>query len=358
MFGNIYEGKRVLITGHAGFKGGWLALWLKKLGAEVVGYSLIPESEEHFYDILNLKDLLFTNIIADIRDRESLDAAFQKYQPEIVFHLAAQPLVRESYDNPLLTYETNVIGTLNVLEAARKCGTVKAFINVTSDKCYENRESGQAYCETDAFGGYDIYSSSKACSEILSSSYRRSFLDKGRSFALATARAGNVIGGGDWAKDRLLTDCVNSLVKQQRILIRNPNATRPWQFVLEPLAGYLKLGEMLSKNGGDYAEGFNFGPNAKDSLTVGDIAEKIVMLWGKGEVYYELSPQKHEATRLELCNKKAAEKLGIRPVFSVDKALELTIAWYKAFYEGQTDMKELSLKQIAEFEQEAGEKHD
>lgn len=357
MFGNFYRGKKVLITGHAGFKGGWLALWLKKLGAEVCGYSLLPDCDKRFYDILDLKNKIDKNIIADISDEAEVAKAFAMFQPEIVFHLAAQPLVRESYDNPLLTYQTNVIGTMKMLEAARQCPRVKAFINITSDKCYENQETGQAYKENDAFGGYDIYSSSKACSEILSASYRRSFLKDGKPFALATARAGNVIGGGDWGKDRLLTDCIKSLVGQQRILIRNPKATRPWQFVLEPLSGYLRLGQLLFEKGADYAEGFNFGPNAEDSLTVGEIAERIVKLWGKGEVYYELSNQKHEATRLELCNKKALEKLGVKPVFSVDKALEFTIAWYKAFYEGSEDMTKLSLRQIAEFEQAAGEKH-
>lgn len=357
MFSNIYHGKRVLITGHAGFKGGWLALWLYKLGAEVVGYSLIPDCDEHFYDIVDLKNKLFADIIADIRDRESLKTAFNQYRPEIIFHLAAQPLVRDSYDNPLLTYETNVIGTMNVLEAARSCPSIKAFVNITSDKCYENRESGQAYTENDAFGGYDIYSSSKACSEILSASYRRSFLKDGKPFALATARAGNVIGGGDWAKDRLLTDCIKSLIRRQNIIIRNPQATRPWQFVLEPLYGYLRLGQMLLEHGRQFAEGFNFGPDVKDSITVGEMVEKIVELWGHGEVSYELSPQKHEATRLELCNTKAAEQLGIRPVFTVDKALRLTIEWYKAFYEGKTDMTEMSLKQITEFETVAGETH-
>ena len=241
-FNNIYADKTVLITGHSGFKGSWLSLWLKQMGAKVVGYSLLPDTEKRLYDVLDLEHTLNDSLIADIRDEKTLKSYFGKHNPDIVFHLAAQPIVRFSYIEPVLTYDTNVIGTLKVLEAARQTPSVKAFVNVTTDKCYENKERKEGYREDEPFGGYDMYSSSKGCSEILSSSYRRSFLKDGKPFALATARAGNVIGGGDWAKDRLIPDCIRAFQKNETVFIRNPLSTRPWQLVLEPLAGYLRLG--------------------------------------------------------------------------------------------------------------------
>lgn len=356
MFGNIYQGRKVFITGHGGFKGGWLALWLKKLGAEVYGYSLLPDSDERFYDIVGLGKLIDKNIIADICDKQQLEKAFTDFRPDIVFHLAAQPLVRLSYDNPLLTYETNVIGTLNVLQTAKNCPSVKAFINITSDKCYENKENGQAYCESDAFGGYDIYSSSKACSEILSASFRRSFLSEGKPFALATARAGNVIGGGDWAADRLIPDCIRALAKKEPLILRCPQAVRPWQLVLEPLAGYLRLGQKLLGKGAEFAEGFNFGPSPDNCLTVKEIAQKIIDVWGEGTLIEKECPDKHEATLLHLNNEKSRKKLGIAPILTTDEALLQTAEWYKAFYIGNTDMKQFSIRQIDAFEQLAKQK--
>lgn len=253
---DFYRNKRVFLTGHSGFKGSWLNLWLTSLGAEVFGYSLEPNTNPAIYDTFNLRNGIF----ADILDAETLEKTMKAFKPDVVFHLAAQPLVRRSYKDPVLTYKTNVIGTLNVLEAAKKCSTVKSFVNVTTDKCYENKEQNVKYKEDDSFGGYDMYSSSKACVEIMSSSYRRSFLQE-NGFALATARAGNVIGGGDWAEDRLIPDCIKSISNELPINIRSPHSVRPWQHVLEPLAGYLILGEKLYNYGNKYTEGFNFGPN-------------------------------------------------------------------------------------------------
>ena len=270
---NTYKGKRVLITGHTGFKGGWLVLWLKHLGAEVCGYALEPNTTPNLFTAAGVSKNI-KSVIGNILDTETLNKTFAEFKPEIVFHLAAQPLVRLSYSEPVETYKTNVIGTLNVLEAARKVGTVRAFVNITTDKCYENKEVKRPYKEDDPFGGYDMYSSSKGCAEILSSSYRRSFLQN-EGYALATVRAGNVIGGGDWALDRLVPDCVRSIEANEIIEIRSPHATRPWQHVLEPLSGYLLLGHLLFTEGRKYAEGFNFGPDTKGVLTVAEVAKQI-----------------------------------------------------------------------------------
>ena len=273
MFNNIYKNKKVFLTGHTGFKGSWLALWLTRLGAEVCGYSLSPNTNPSMFQKLDIGNKISKSIIGDILDSEKLEKAISDFQPEIMFHLAAQPLVRLSYSEPLLTYQTNVIGTLNVLEAARKCSSVKAFVNVTTDKCYENKEIQRGYREDDPMGGYDMYSSSKGCVEIMSSSYRRSFLKDG--YAMATARAGNVIGGGDWALDRLIPDCIRGINDGIDIEIRNPVAVRPWQHVLEPLSGYLLLGQKLLEDGQKYADGFNFGPNEESVLTVAEVAKKV-----------------------------------------------------------------------------------
>ena len=283
MFKNIYKNKKVLITGHTGFKGSWLTLWLKSLGADVLGYSLEPETNPSMYEELEIYGKC-KNVFGNILDEKLLNEAFKEFQPDIVFHLAAQPLVRLSYKEPILTYKTNVIGTLNVLESARNCNSVKAFVNVTTDKCYENNEIRIGYKEDDPMGGYDMYSSSKGCVEIMSSSYRRSFLQEEGSMAMATARAGNVIGGGDWAVDRLIPDCIRGINSDKNIEIRNPIAIRPWQFVLEPLSGYLLLGQKLLEEGKNFAQGFNFGPKEDSVLTVADVAQKVVQYYGKGNV--------------------------------------------------------------------------
>lgn len=347
MFNGFYKNKKILVTGHTGFKGGWLSLWLCVMGAEVLGFSLEPATSPSLYETLNLKSSM-ESVLGDIKDKEHLQKVFEKFKPEIVFHLAAQPLVRLSYFDPVTTYETNVLGTLNILEAARNCPSVQAFVNVTSDKCYENRETDYGYCETDPLGGYDMYSSSKGCAEILTASYRRSFLKNGEPFALASARAGNVIGGGDWAADRLVPDCVRFITQNKPITIRNPEAIRPWQHVLEPLSGYLLLGQKLSENGIKYSESFNFGPCDNSVLTVEEITSKIVTIWGQGEVIVQKDNTLHEAKLLKLNIKKAEEILNWKPLYNADKALESTVEWYKKFYGGEK-MIEFTEKQILNY---------
>lgn len=344
----IYKNKRVLITGHTGFKGSWLTLWLSSLGAEVIGYSLPPNTDPSMYHALNLNDKC-KSIFGDIRDAENLRRVFECYKPEVVFHLAAQPLVRLSYHVPIETYEINVIGSLNVLEAARMCPSVKAFVNITTDKCYENNELNRGYKEDEPMGGYDMYSSSKGCVEIMSSSFRRSFLQNGKPFALATARAGNVIGGGDWALDRLIPDCVKSINAGERIEIRNPIAVRPWQHVLEPLSGYLLLGQKLLQDGVKYSEGFNFGPNEDSVLTVADVAQRVVNYYAKGEVVVHKKDNLHEAGLLMLNIEKAKSVLGWTPLYPADEAIQLTVEWYKRFYNGEK-MLDFTIKQISDYE--------
>lgn len=344
LFSGIYKNKKVLITGHTGFKGAWLTKWLIMLGAEVIGYSLEPETKPSLYEILNLKTQM-TSIYGDIRDKETLEKVFQNYNPEIVFHLAAQPLVRLSYQEPLKTYETNVIGTLNVLEAARKCGSIKAFINVTSDKCYENKETVTAYKEGDYLGGHDMYSSSKACSEILTSSYRKSFLNE-NTFALASARAGNVIGGGDWAQDRLIPDCVKSILEKTSIKLRNPYAIRPWQHVLEPLSGYLLLGQKFFKSPEKYSQSYNFGPSDNGVLSVKEISEKFIHYFGGGTIEIENNNTLHEAKLLMLDITKATEELCFKPVFNNEETIKETANWYLNFYKNNTNIIEYTEHQI------------
>lgn len=349
MFNNIYQDKRVLITGHSGFKGSWLTLWLRHLGAEVLGYSLEPNTNPSMFEELEIYGKC-RNEFGNILDEKNLIEAFKEFQPDIVFHLAAQPLVRLSYAEPKLTYETNVIGTLNVLETARQCPSVKAFVNVTTDKCYENKEINRGYKEDEPMGGYDMYSSSKGCVEIMSSSFRRSFLQDENSMAMATARAGNVIGGGDWALDRLIPDCVRSINKGINIEIRNPIAVRPWQHVLEPLSGYLLLGQKLLEKGKKYADGFNFGPNEDSVLTVAEVSQKVCDFYGKGKVIVGEKSPLHEAGLLMLNIEKAKDILGWTPTYNADEAIKTTVEWYKHFYENDCDMYEFTMKQIETFE--------
>ncbi len=349
MWRKTYQGKRVLLTGHTGFKGGWLALWLKELGAEVCGYALSPNTTPSLFNATQLSNQI-TSVIGDILDRKNLEKTFQEFQPEIVFHLAAQPLVRLSYTEPVRTYETNVMGSLYVLEAARETPSVKAFVNITTDKCYENKEVARGYKEDDPMGGYDMYSSSKGCVEILSASFRRSFLQDG-GYSLATARAGNVIGGGDWAADRLIPDCIRAIEAGQEIEIRNPAATRPWQHVLEPLSGYLLLGHLLYTQGNKYAEGFNLGPNPQSVLTVAEVAQQVVQAYGKGTVKVHKRDNLHEANLLMLDITKAAQVLGWKPSYTAQEAIAKTVAWYKKFYEGNHDMRAFTVQQIHEYEE-------
>lgn len=350
MFNNIYSGKKVLVTGHTGFKGSWLTLWLKHLGAEVLGYSLKPNTNPSMFEELKI-DGKCRNVFADILDEKKLAESFKEFQPDIVFHLAAQPLVRLSYAEPVMTYKTNVIGSLNVLETARKCPAVKAFVNVTTDKCYENKEINRGYREDEPMGGYDMYSSSKGCVEILSSSFRRSFLQDKNAMAMATARAGNVIGGGDWALDRLIPDCVRSINKGIDIEIRNPIAVRPWQHVLEPLSGYLLLGQKLLEEGHKFADGFNFGPNEDSVLTVAEVAKTVTEFYGKGKVFVGEPSSLHEAGLLMLNIEKAEKVLNWTPTLTAKEAIRNTVEWYKHFYAEDTDIYEFTMKQIKEYEE-------
>lgn len=350
MYNNIYAGKRVFLTGHTGFKGSWLALWLTKLGAKVCGYSLAPNTNPSMFMVLDIEHKIEKSIFGDILEEKTLERAISEFQPDIVFHLAAQPLVRLSYREPILTYKTNVIGTLNVLEMAKRCKSVKAFVNITTDKCYENKEVNRGYKEDEPMGGYDMYSSSKGCVEIMSSSFRRSFLQEEGTYAMATARAGNVIGGGDWAGDRLIPDCVRYINADEKIEIRNPIAVRPWQHVLEPLSGYLLLGQKLLEGGKKYAEGFNFGPNEDSVLRVAEVAEKACKYYGKGEVVIHKRDNLHEANLLMLNIEKAEKVLGWTPTYTADDAVKNTIEWYKHFYAKDVDMYEFTMNQIKEYE--------
>ncbi|MBT6049766.1 MAG: CDP-glucose 4,6-dehydratase [Candidatus Scalindua sp.] len=336
MFNRIYHNKRVLITGHTGFKGSWLALWLSQIGAKITGYSLpLPTAPNHFH----LLDIDINSIIGDIRDAEKVKNVFKEYKPEIVFHLAAQPLVRRSYKDPVETFTSNVMGTINVFEAARECDTLRAIVNVTSDKCYENREWPRGYREIDPVGGYDPYSTSKGCAELITSCWRSSFFntkDYGidHNTLLASGRAGNVIGGGDWATDRLIPDMMRAINQNEKVKIRNPLAIRPWQHVLESLSGYLLLGQKLLEGRKEFAEAWNFGPSKDENATVGEVVSQIKVIWQ--EIDYEINTlpdQPYEAGILKLDCSKARTRLKWKPVWDRKTAVEKTILWYRAFYE-------------------------
>lgn len=346
LFSGIYKNKTVLITGHTGFKGSWLAYWLRQMGANVIGYSLEAPATPNHKELLNLD---ITSIIGDIRDLEALDKTFATYKPDIVFHLAAQALVRYSYANPIETYETNVIGTLKVFEVCRKY-EVKAIVNITSDKAYENKEWIWGYRENDPMGGYDPYSASKGCADLLASSYRNSYFNineykKSHQTLLATCRAGNVIGGGDWAQDRLITDIMLSVSKGKKVSIRNPKATRPWQHVLEPLSGYLHVGQKLLEEKVEFAEAWNFGPSDEGSICVEEVVLHVKTHWDT--IDYEIvqnSNQLHEANLLKLDCSKAHIKLHWQDVWDSEQTFEKTVKWYKAFYEKNEILTKEDLK--------------
>lgn len=345
----FWQSKRVFVTGHTGFKGGWLTLWLNALGAKVTGYSLAPDTEPNLFTRAHVADDC-ESIIGDIRDMAALGEAVKRARPEIVIHMAAQPLVRESYLRPVETYETNVMGTINVLEAIRGVSTVRAAVMVTTDKCYENREWEWGYRENEPMGGYDPYSSSKACAELVTSAYRNSFFNPQRyaehRVALASARAGNVIGGGDWAVDRLVPDIVRALGRGEAVKVRSPHAIRPWQHVLEPLAGYLALAEQLYVGGTKFAEPWNFGPYDSDARPVEYIVGELVRLWGDGANWVlDADVHPHEATYLKLDCSKARNRLNWQPRWNLNSALENIVGWYKAEARGE-DMRAFTLNQI------------
>jgi len=344
----FWAGKNVLVTGHTGFKGSWLALWLDSLGARVTGYALEPASKPSLWALAGAKSGV-ASTIADIRDLGALQRAVKAVRPEVVFHLAAQSLVRQSYDDPVGTYASNVMGTVHLLEAVRHEPAVRAVVNVTSDKCYQNLETGQAYREDDPMGGRDPYSSSKGCAELVTTAYRASFFSREGEPALASARAGNVIGGGDWAADRIVPDMVRATASGRSVLVRNPRAIRPWQHVLEPVSGYLQLAERLLSAPKDHAEGWNFGPDAEDAVSVEVIVSTIARLWGPPAGWTaDKGSHPHEAHFLKLDSAKARSRLGWRPRLRLQSALEWTVDWYKKQAQGG-DARSLTLEQIERY---------
>ncbi len=344
----FWHAKRVFLTGHTGFKGSWLSLWLQSMGATLRGIALEPPTEPALFNVACVAEGM-EHRITDIRDFASVKAQMDEFKPEIVIHMAAQPLVRLSYSQPVETYATNVMGTVHVLEAARHAGSVRAIVNITTDKCYENREWVWGYREDEPMGGYDPYSNSKGCAELVSSAYRRSFL-KDAGMAMATARAGNVIGGGDWALDRLIPDILRALQDKQPVLIRNPHAIRPWQHVLEPLSGYLLLAEKLYEQGQAFAEGWNFGPRNEDVRPVQWIVEELCQAWGQGASWQlDNSTHPHEANYLKLDISKARTRLTWQPRWSLEIALEKITDWHQAYLSG-ANMRQLCVKQIEAYQ--------
>jgi CDP-glucose 4,6-dehydratase len=341
----FWQGKKVLVTGHTGFKGSWLALWLQQLGAEVLGVALAPELSPNLFTEAKVADKM-QSVFADINNLANLQKIVTEFEPEIVVHMAAQALVRQSYKDPVDTYQTNVMGTLNVLESIRCCSSVKAVVMVTTDKCYDNKEWVWPYREQDALGGYDPYSSSKACAEILIDSYRRSFFAAENFVAIASVRAGNVIGGGDWSPDRLIPDIVRAKQEKQPLEIRYPTAIRPWQHVLEPLSAYLLLGQALYEQGEQFASAWNIGPNADGLKTVEWIANKFKQAWPDFDWQQQKNVELYEANTLKLDCSKIQAQLNWFPKWSIDKSIELIIQWHDGFVRGE-DMKQVCLQQIA-----------
>jgi len=351
-FGNFYKDRKVFITGHTGFKGSWISILLNWLGADVYGYALMPPTDPSLFVMAEI-DQLVHSTIGDVRDYDFLLETIKLIQPEFIIHMAAQPLVRESYRNPRETYEINVMGTVNLLDAVRQVKSVKAILNVTTDKCYENKEWHWGYRENEPMGGYDPYSNSKGCSELVTSAFRSSYFNPkdyaGHGVALASARAGNVIGGGDWAGDRLIPDFIRAILQGEKVKIRSPHAIRPWQHVLEPLTGYLALCERLYNSGPEYAEGWNFGPDDADAQNVEWIISKICKFWGDNAAFeLDNAPQPHEANYLKLDCSKAKAMLGWYPKWNLETTLQSIVDWTKA-YQKKEDMRLVSLSQIEQF---------
>ncbi|QEM66886.1 CDP-glucose 4,6-dehydratase [Geobacter sp. FeAm09] len=349
----FWHNRKVFLTGHTGFKGSWLCLWLNRLGARVTGYALAPPTTPSLFELTHVKELVDSRI-ADVRDSGLLLRTLKEAQPEVVIHMAAQPLVRDSYRIPVETYATNVMGTVHLLEAVRSCPSVKAVVNVTTDKCYENREWVWGYRENEPMGGFDPYSNSKACSELVTAAYRTSFFHPQHhvehGVGLASARAGNVIGGGDWATDRLIPDCIRALLAGETIPIRNPHAIRPWQHVLEPLSGYLALARHLYEHGCDYAEGWNFGPADEDAKPVEWIVKQMCALWGDNAGYaINEGDHPHEANYLKLDCSKARMRLGWRPRWDLANSLDSIVEWTQAYRAG-SDLRTVCLEQIERYE--------
>jgi CDP-glucose 4,6-dehydratase len=352
----FWKGKKVMVTGHTGFKGSWLTLWLHHMGAEVTGYALESQTEPNLFTVAGVGEVC-RSVIGDVRNRAHLLETMLAAEPEIVIHMAAQPLVQYSYEHPAETFEVNVMGTVNVLDAARQAaslnGKLQAVLNVTTDKCYENREWIWGYRETDRLGGYDPYSNSKACSELVTSAFRSSYFNPDtHSFSrpiVATARAGNVIGGGDWTESRIVPDCVHALTGGGTLLLRNPAAIRPWQHVLEPLSGYLQLVEAMVTHGSNHAGAWNFGPDEESERNVEWLVREVGMLWGKDDFYrIESGAQPHEALNLKLDSSKAKRQLGWSPRWNIHTAIEYTVAWYQA-HQRQENMRQICVDQITTY---------
>lgn len=348
---SFWKDRKVFLTGHTGFKGSWLSLLLQQMGAKVTGYALEPPTQPAMFTEAKVEPALEQHILGDIRDLDKLTQAIERTQPTVVIHMAAQPLVRDSYSDPVGTYASNVMGTVHLLEAVRQTSSVKAVLNITTDKCYENNEWIWGYRENEPMGGRDPYSSSKGCAELVSAAYRQSFL-QASGIALATARAGNVIGGGDWAKDRIVPDAMRAFIAKQPLQVRNPGAVRPWQHVLEPLVGYLQLCQQLVNAPEQFAEGWNFGPGEEDAQPVSYLADIMVNSWGEDAQWQQQGniKQPHEAQYLKLDCSKAKTRLHWRPQWQLEQALQQSVAWYRAWYQG-LDMKQFTLNQIADYQQ-------
>ena len=348
---DFFQNQNVLVTGHTGFKGSWLALWLHQLGAKVTGFSLPPESDPSHFNLLNLKNVI-NHIEGDLRVQAAIEKCIQETKPSCVFHLAAQALVRRSYQDPRSTFSTNIMGGINLLEALKQSDTIKSLVYITSDKAYYNQEWAWGYRENDRLGGHDPYSASKAASELVFSSYSSSFFDDMQDFGAATARAGNVIGGGDWSPDRIIPDCIRALEKKTDILVRNPGATRPWQHVLDPLFGYLKLAKALAMEPLKFQGAWNFGPETGDALSVSEVTKRVIKYWGSGKFKVTKKPGPFEHQLLQLSIEKAKLNLGWKPRWNSERAIKETVHWYRSIANEKKAM-DVSCSQICAFE-EAG----